>query len=79
MTCKTFIEFLLDYLAEELPASQRDEFEAHLAECVACVAYLKTYQQTVTLGKAAFTNLDVPVPSDVPEDLIKGILAARRA
>ncbi len=79
MTCRTFIDFLMEYLSGELPASQREEFDAHLAECVECVAYLKTYNETVTLGKAAFEDPDAAVPADVPEDLVKAILAARRA
>ncbi len=79
MTCRTFIDFLMEYLSGELPRSQRDEFDAHLAECVECVAYLKTYNETVTLGKAAFEDHDAAVPADVPEDLVKAILAARRA
>ena len=77
VTCRTFVEFLADYLFGDLPAAQRDEFEEHLSACVACVAYMKTYADTIELGKAAFKDPDAPVPADVPEDLIKAILAAR--
>ena len=79
MNCRTLIEFLMEYQSGELPPSQRDEFDAHLAGCVECVAYLKTYNETVELGRAAFEVLDAAVPADVPEDLVKAILAARRA
>ena len=79
VTCRTFVEFLVEYMSGELPEPQRDEFDGHLAACVACVAYMKTYAKTVELGKAAFQNLDAAVPDDVPEDLVKAVLASRRA
>jgi anti-sigma factor RsiW len=77
VTCRTFVEFLSDYLSGGLPDKQRDEFDGHLAACVACVAYMKTYAETIELGKAAFKDPDAEVPKDVPEDLVKAILAAR--
>jgi len=79
VTCRTFIGFLMEYQSGELPQSQRGEFDAHLAACVECVRYLKTYNETVALGKAAFEDLDAAVPAGVPEDLVKAILVALRA
>lgn len=79
ITCRTFVEFLSDYLSGDLPEPQRDEFDGHLAACVACVAYMKTFDATIELGKAAFRNPDAAVPDDVPEDLVKAILDSRRA
>jgi hypothetical protein len=38
------------------------------------VAYLKTFEQTVLLAKASSQE---PVPPDVPESLVKAILAAK--
>jgi anti-sigma factor RsiW len=78
ITCRTFVEFLMDYMSGELPEPQRDQFDEHLAACVACVAYMKTYENTVKLGKAAFADPDAAVPDDVPEDLVKAVLQARR-
>jgi hypothetical protein len=43
--------------------------------CPSCVAYLKTYDQTVMLAKASAAE---PPPDDVPESLLKAILEARR-
>ena len=54
MTCREFVEFLLDYDAGELSAEQLAIFEAHMGECPPCVAYLDTYRDAVRLGKAAF-------------------------
>jgi anti-sigma factor RsiW len=61
-----------------LPAEERAIFDAHLAECPWCVAYLKTYQETIKLGKAAFAPSDEPVPEEVPDELVQAILAARQ-
>jgi hypothetical protein len=51
------------------------EFERHLAVCPSCVAYLRTYEQTVLLAKASAGD---PVPEEIPEPLVKAILEARR-
>jgi anti-sigma factor RsiW len=77
MTCREFIEFLMQYLDGELPRDRRAVFDAHLAECPWCVAYMHNYEQTITLGQAAFEPTDDPVPSEVPVELVKAILAAR--
>jgi len=78
ITCRMFVEFLMNYLEGDMPAEERNRFDAHLAVCEACVDYMKSYQETVRLGKEAFRDLDAEVPPDVPEDLVKAILSARR-
>ena len=78
MTCREVTEFLMEYLSEELPPNQLAAFDEHLGECPECVAYLKSYQETVKLGKEAFMNADQQVPDDVPDELVRAILAARR-
>ena len=78
MTCHEFIAFLMEYLSGELSASERTEFEQHLVECPDCVAYLKSYEETIRLGKAVFAEPDAPVPPEVPEELVEAILASRR-
>jgi anti-sigma factor RsiW len=79
MTCKDFIEFLLEYVQDELPKRERALFEEHLSVCESCVAYLANYRDTVALSKAAFCDPDAPVPEEVPEDLVTAVLAARKA
>ena len=78
LSCKEFVEFLDDYLAGALDEGRRAEFNAHLGICVSCVAFMKTYQAAVKLGKAAFQPTSEPVPASVPEELVRAILAARR-
>lgn len=78
MTCSEFTEFLDRYLDGDLPPEEAREFERHLVVCRMCVAYLETYKQTVEMGKAALGGADGDeVPADVPEDLVKAILASR--
>jgi anti-sigma factor RsiW len=77
MTCREFIDFLMEYLSGELPARERAEFERHLAECPDCSAYLKSYEETIKLGKAVFADPDALVPQGVPEELVQAILASR--
>jgi anti-sigma factor RsiW len=78
MTCREFVEFLMAYLDRELEARQRDVFEGHMRQCPACVAYLDTYRTTVALG-AELGDPDSPVPEEVPDELVRAILAARES
>ena len=79
MTCAEFKTFILDYLSGRLPTRQRRIFSLHLLLCRECRDYLDAYRRTVALEKAAFRTPAAPVPEDVPEDLVKAILAARFA
>lgn len=77
MTCREFADFMADYLSGELPAPTRSAFDHHLSLCVNCRRYLTGYEESVKLGKAAFTDDSAPLPDDVPEELVRSILAAR--
>jgi anti-sigma factor RsiW len=78
VTCREFAEFIADYLSGELSVETRAQFERHLNACSNCVAYLSNYRDTIALGRA-FADDDGAVPGDVPDDLVKAILASRRA
>lgn len=78
ITCKEFVDFLMAYLDEELPSGQRRSFEDHLDDCPPCKVYLDTYRETVRLGRVCGSDPEAPVPEDVPEALVKAILAARK-
>jgi anti-sigma factor RsiW len=78
MTCRELVEFLMDYLDGLLSEPERLRFEEHLGECPDCVAYLATYQEAIRLGKEACTAGNDSIPPDVPEDLVRAVLAARR-
>jgi anti-sigma factor RsiW len=67
----------MEYSSGELAGPERAEFEAHLAECAECVAYLETYQKTIHLVKTAYAYPHHQVPDEVPEQLVAAVLAAR--
>ena len=78
MTCREFADFMMDYLAGELLPQVRQQFDIHLSLCSNCRTYLKSYEETVRLGKRAFDDDEALVPAEVPEDLVKAIIAASR-
>jgi len=78
LTCRELVEFILDYLEGGLTEEQRRLFEHHLSLCADCTRYLATYRRTVELGRKAFDPPDGPCPDDVPEELVKAILEAKR-
>jgi anti-sigma factor RsiW len=78
LTCKQLLDFLDDYVGDGLEADARSEFDRHLGLCPACVSYLDGYRETIRLGRAAFDASDAPAPPEVPDELVRAILAARR-
>ena len=79
MTCRELIGFLDDYISDSQSASIREEFERHLGVCRACREYLGMYRDTVSLTRMMRSDPDGPVPADVPEDLVRAVLTARRS
>jgi anti-sigma factor RsiW len=77
VTCREFADFMMDYLSGELSTESRAAFKYHLSLCANCRRYLASYRETVKLGKRAFEDADTDVPLEVPEELVKAILAAR--
>jgi len=47
LTCQELVELVTDYLEGALPASERARFEAHLADCPYCDAYLDQMRRTI--------------------------------
>ena len=79
VTCREFVEFLDDYVSGVLSKAERAAFNAHLAACPSCVAYMKTYQASVRAGKTVFaTTGNESVPAEVPEELVRAVVAACR-
>ncbi len=78
MNCREFTEFLHEYLSGALSEEERAAFDAHLAECPDCVAYLENYRTTILLTKVTFTIPETdPAPEGAPEKLIVAILRSR--
>jgi anti-sigma factor RsiW len=76
LTCRELIGFLADYLDGELPEPTRRVFEDHLEDCPPCRDYLASYRTTIALAAEA-CGPDDRVAEDVPEDLVRAVLAAR--
>ncbi len=77
MTCRELNDFLAEYLEGALAGSQQAAFESHLGLCPDCVRYLDDYREVIRLGGLCGTE-EAP-PADVPEELIRAVLAARAA
>lgn len=75
MTCHEVLDFIGDYLAEELPLPTRELFVGHLAECPSCRAYLDSYEETIRLSRRALREQAPPEP---PPGLVAAVLAAVR-
>ncbi len=68
--------FLGEYVAGALDPSERTAFEHHLADCPHCIAYVRSYRETMRLAKdSAPPDADVAMPPEV----VDAILAATRA
>ena len=77
ISCREFEGFVIAYFEGELPRRQKAIFELHLKVCRECRDYLAAYRRTIEVSKRAFDRPDSNVPEEVPEDLIKAIMAAR--
>ena len=79
LTCRELTDFLADYLDGTLRPGERILFEQHLAACPECVSYLQSYRDTIALTRRACGPSADPVPPpEVPDELVRAILAARR-
>jgi anti-sigma factor RsiW len=68
----------MQYLDGELDADTRTTFDYHLSRCRNCVGYVEQYRRTIVEGRAAFAEDEVVPPGEMPEELVRAILAARR-
>lgn len=78
LTCRELAELVMEYLDDALPVAERAAFEAHLAECEDCIVYLRSYRDTLRLEKT-YGGADDERPPEMPDELVRAILAARRA
>jgi anti-sigma factor RsiW len=47
LACRELVELVTDYLEGRLAAADRERFDAHIAGCDACTAYLEQMRQTL--------------------------------
>jgi predicted anti-sigma-YlaC factor YlaD len=75
LTCREMTDFLADYLDGRLALAERHLFDQHLADCPECIAYLRSYAETIRLVQ--HTREDDSLPDSIPDELVRAILAAR--
>jgi anti-sigma factor RsiW len=52
LPCRDLVELVTDYLEDRLSPGDRARFDAHLAECEACRAFLDQFRETIrALGR----------------------------
>ena len=52
LPCRDLVELVTDYLEDRLSPVDRARFDAHLADCDACRAFLDQFRQTIkVLGR----------------------------
>ena len=49
LACQELVELVTDYLEDALPRRERRRFEAHIAGCEHCSAYLAQMRETIAL------------------------------
>lgn len=70
LTCEDVNDFLAAYVDDDIPAQLRRRYEAHVARCDVCSAYLSQYRTTMHLAHEAGSN-----GAAVPEELVDMTLA----
>ena len=61
LTCAELVELVTDYLEGQLPDGERRRFDAHLATCDGCTAYVEQMRTTIAVAGR------VPEPELSPE------------
>jgi anti-sigma factor RsiW len=75
LSCAHLVELVTDYLDGGLSRSDRLRFEAHLAECPHCVAYLAQIRTTITASGRLHEEWLEP---DVKDALLQAFRGWRR-
>lgn len=77
INCREAEEFIDAHLDGTLSFGERVKFRVHLAICRECRAYVADYRATRNAVKSA-SNLSAPATEEMPEELVRAILASRR-
>jgi anti-sigma factor RsiW len=79
VNCRECAEFLIQFVSGELPEETRAIFLVHLSRCRNCEEYLRQYQDTIVATKMACDREERDRMPALPEELVRAILAARKA
>jgi anti-sigma factor RsiW len=64
MTCRELVELVTDYIEGALPEGARARFDAHLAACSGCRAYLEQMRRTIVLAGRLDEDGIAPAPRE---------------
>jgi anti-sigma factor RsiW len=66
LSCQQVVELVTEYLDGVMEPRRRDRFEAHLAGCNGCTAYLEQFRTTVAVvARLAVEDVPAPVMSEL--------------
>ena len=68
LTCQDLVELVTDYLEDALPASERARFDAHIADCPSCDAYLDQMRRTI---RVVGTRRASAITPEAEEELLR--------
>jgi anti-sigma factor RsiW len=61
ITCRELVRIITDYLEDALAPNDRERFDAHLAACSGCRAYLEQMRAVISLtGRLAEEDIAPP-------------------
>jgi anti-sigma factor RsiW len=69
LTCEDVNVFLAAYIDDDIPDKLRRRYEAHVAGCEACNAYLNQYRSTMELTRE-FDSIDCEPPDALVEMML---------
>jgi anti-sigma factor RsiW len=66
MACQELVELVTDYLEGRLSPADRERFDAHIAGCDACTAYLDQMRMTLAaLGRIPEESISAPAREEL--------------
>ncbi len=75
LSCIELVELVTDYLEGVLDPAERARFDAHLATCSGCAAYLEQMRHTIRLTGQLRAD---DIPPDVLDELARAFRAWRQ-
>jgi anti-sigma factor RsiW len=71
LSCRELVELVTDYLEGALPHGERARFDAHIAGCPHCTAYLEQMRDTIRI-------MGTLEPESLPGDMERELLLVFR-